>query len=194
MSQQIRQNKFIYDSSDDIDYSNPKSLFKYFSLGGSKNKKRLLSSIQFNRFWFSRRSNFNDPFDSMLWFENPISKAKNEQSEDIARDRMQKFIHSINDIGIFCLSATPFELLMWSHYADAHKGICVEFERTPSNQLGSSKCCRISYRDSLRILRKVAPENIEQLGDEVIFSKRPFNIETQHLCTSLKTPHMGFCS
>ncbi len=29
--------------------------------------------------------------------------------------------------GVFCLSAISDNLLMWSHYADSHKGICVGF-------------------------------------------------------------------
>jgi hypothetical protein len=30
-------------------------------------------------------------------------------------------------IGIFCLSADPQNILMWGHYADCHKGCCLEF-------------------------------------------------------------------
>ncbi len=30
-------------------------------------------------------------------------------------------------IGIHCLSADPKNILMWSHYADCHKGCCLEF-------------------------------------------------------------------
>ena len=34
-----------------------------------------------------------------------------------------------NKLGILCLSATPFNILMWSHYADKHKGVVLQFER-----------------------------------------------------------------
>lgn len=32
-----------------------------------------------------------------------------------------------NDTGILSLSGTPESILMWSHYADQHRGICIEF-------------------------------------------------------------------
>ena len=32
------------------------------------------------------------------------------------------------NIGVYCLSEDPKNILMWSHYADSHKGICIEFD------------------------------------------------------------------
>ncbi len=31
-------------------------------------------------------------------------------------------------IGVLCLSAVKNDILMWSHYADSHRGICLEFD------------------------------------------------------------------
>lgn len=31
-------------------------------------------------------------------------------------------------IGVLCLSAQKDDILMWSHYADSHRGICLEFD------------------------------------------------------------------
>lgn len=42
--------------------------------------------------------------------------------------------------GILSLSELGDNILMWSHYAQQHKGICVEFERKPSNFLGNPSC------------------------------------------------------
>jgi len=36
--------------------------------------------------------------------------------------------------GVFCLSAAPDHILMWSHYTMAHTGICIEFEATSSTE------------------------------------------------------------
>ncbi len=36
----------------------------------------------------------------------------------------------LEQTGVFCLSAIPDHILMWSHYAMAHTGICIEFEAT----------------------------------------------------------------
>ena len=32
-------------------------------------------------------------------------------------------------IGIFCMTSEPDNILMWSHYAEAHAGFCLEFNR-----------------------------------------------------------------
>lgn len=43
--------------------------------------------------------------------------------------RMKAGIHQNRDnVGILSLSLTPENILMWSHYADQHKGMCIEFE------------------------------------------------------------------
>src|SRR3954452_10247322 len=34
----------------------------------------------------------------------------------------------VNRIGVFCLCERPDNVLMWSHYADCHRGLCLEFE------------------------------------------------------------------
>ena len=35
--------------------------------------------------------------------------------------------------GVLCLSEDPQNVLMWSHYADNHAGVCFGFEASPSN-------------------------------------------------------------
>ena len=58
-------------------------------------------------------------------------------------------IHAINNlienankltcqVGVFCLSEKPDDILMWSHYAESHKGYCVEYTRSPDNYLGAT--------------------------------------------------------
>lgn len=39
--------------------------------------------------------------------------------------------HNITTIvGVLCVSTKPDNILMWSHYADSHRGICLEFDGT----------------------------------------------------------------
>ena len=49
-------------------------------------------------------------------------------------DMLQSFLHTF---GILSLSATPRSILMWSHYGAHHSGVCFEFERSPTNKLGT---------------------------------------------------------
>jgi len=52
--------------------------------------------------------------------------------------RLQSSIRTIfkDEYGVLSLSAKNDNILMWSHYADYHKGFCIQFERSSSNPLG----------------------------------------------------------
>lgn len=38
-----------------------------------------------------------------------------------------------NEIGVLCLSSDPLNILMYSHYADSHQGVCLEFSLEKDN-------------------------------------------------------------
>jgi hypothetical protein len=65
----------------------------------------------------------------------------------------------LEDSGVFCLSECNSSILMWSHYADSHKGFCVEFERNPDNDLGDyNKTCRVKYGTKYPIINPLDPK------------------------------------
>ena len=65
-----------------------------------------------------------------------LSAESREAKQDfVARKELKEKLASL---GILSLSELGDNILMWSHYAQQHKGICVEFERVASNILGSS--------------------------------------------------------
>lgn len=43
------------------------------------------------------------------------------------------------DCFIYCMSATRAHPLLWSHYADMHKGLCIQFDHTKVPFAGASK-------------------------------------------------------
>ena len=45
------------------------------------------------------------------------------------------------DMGVFCLTEVPGSILMWSHYATAHTGMCVGFERNKDNAFVNDGIC-----------------------------------------------------
>jgi len=49
----------------------------------------------------------------------------------------KKLRNDLKNSGVFCMSELSDNILMWSHYADCHKGFCVEFVRNPENLLGN---------------------------------------------------------
>jgi Protein of unknown function (DUF2971) len=60
-----------------------------------------------------------------------LSEAAQDQAA--YKSLKEKFASS----GILSLSELGDNILMWSHYAQQHKGICIEFERNSSNFLGN---------------------------------------------------------
>jgi len=102
---------------------------------------------------FSTRHDFNDLFDSKINIVKPTpkqvkgfrNKLPSSQRKEISRltykgdftpegeyivsmmtDNFKKVIDSYY---FYCLSAVPNSNLMWSYYADSHKGFCIEFNR-----------------------------------------------------------------
>ncbi|KZN30035.1 hypothetical protein N480_03565 [Pseudoalteromonas luteoviolacea S2607] len=104
---------------------------------------------------FSHHSEFNDPFDCKLVYDieksmeylksrpdllkeagrrlklTPAQRlAKKKQMEHSIRRSLEsgEFHNSvIENVGICCLTKKPDNILMWSHYADNHKGVAIEF-------------------------------------------------------------------
>ena len=104
---------------------------------------------------YSHYSEFNDPFDCVVSYDlkdsldyymsrKDLFKAAGDKLNYSPSERIQNkrkllrnveksivngdFHNSIlSNIGICCLSKVPDSILMWSHYANHHKGIVVEF-------------------------------------------------------------------
>lgn len=127
----------------------PRLLYKYRSLSDGT-KKYTLDIFRKCELYFSAPQNFNDPFDCKL---SPIIGSQKEFAEAMAERQtlnykkedvvaslnanpnlLQKFKDAVGNVmnrhGICCFSKKNADLLMWSHYADCHTGICLEFDVT----------------------------------------------------------------
>jgi hypothetical protein len=100
-----------YASSEDFDYMNKVVQNK---LGVSKERKKEFCEIV------------------ALEKCNPDPRARNEAWAEA----LKKCREDLQNSGVFCLTELNNNILMWSQYADHHKGFCVEFSRTPQNCLG----------------------------------------------------------
>lgn len=125
----------------------PPKIYKYRSLSESS-KKYTLDIFRKCELYFSAPKNFNDPFDckikSVIYspdkFAKQIARRHNLpysekdvinaiSSETSLQKEMDMAIEIVmNRYGICCFSKKNDEILMWSHYADCHAGICLEFD------------------------------------------------------------------
>ena len=124
----------------------PEQIFKYFSINDN-----LKNSLAESYLWLSHPTDFNDPFDC---YENLISyNVTGRAIEGVVKNRVpgnrherrkqvrhykkrsksfKKALEStlpdiIRQQGICCFSRTHESILMWSHYADKHRGLCIGF-------------------------------------------------------------------
>lgn len=102
--------------------------------------------------YFSSPEKFNDPYDCRLptisfeasdkeWLNYYIQYLGRAEAEQKIRENhhkdpvhqngfIKRFQDKIFELGVLCLSEVPNNILMWSHYADGHKGFCLQFENT----------------------------------------------------------------
>ena len=86
------------------------SLYNY-----TKVNKDTLRSILNNTLWCSNTKNFNDPVDPYI--------------RNFRKEQQNKFYDYLLDkIKIACLTTHNDNTLMWSHYAEKHQGICIEYD------------------------------------------------------------------
>jgi hypothetical protein len=91
--------------------------------------------------WFPSVGSLNDPFEFAFSLKqmqvNGMPIDAGSLSE--AREAMKQY-------GVLSLSEIPDSILMWAHYAAAHTGFCMQFQRSDTNDLGSyDKCYPVIY-------------------------------------------------
>ena len=146
-------------------------LYKYYSLNknNSHHRERIFTH---NELYFPSPRVFNDPFDSkvQLVFDGSKDDWKRylrqlynkfrpswNRKQRLAEVRMkmrekrykrlpQEMTNSYFDqMGVFCMSELKNQILMWSHYSEAHTGFCLEF-RAASDTPFFGRSQRIEYK------------------------------------------------
>lgn len=102
--------------------------------------KHFLQSLVNSELYFACSDQLNDPFDCRVDFraslDNAIIRAtgKNKDylkqlreimNEEVYSDKIKVFVESI---GICSFSLEISNTLMWAHYADNHRGVCLNYE------------------------------------------------------------------
>jgi hypothetical protein len=111
-------------------------VFKYRG-GDEEVFKRDLFSIEKNYFWGSNFDQLNDPCETLISSDKfkSLTKTfvklinKNSESElQKVHEALDNVINRGKEIGIYSLSASYNDELLWAHYANSHKGFCIEYD------------------------------------------------------------------
>lgn len=141
----------------------PEHLYKYRSIGDPQQREFLKEILVGNCLYWPSPSQFNDPFDCFpiaslagsktdrrkyidrLIGRNMIGSPRFERRATKRRMRaddlcgfetnLQKVVNDrMTEIGVCSFSARCDDVLMWSHYADSHGGVCLRFTPTPIDE------------------------------------------------------------
>ena len=127
-----------------IDGKRPRYLYKYRSI------KSAVQFLENSCIYFSNYKDFNDPFESACkkkcdftpqeYFEafqrwgvdlfSSMQKAEEIRLGHVNGVELQRQVADLilNGFAYFCMAENPDNILMWSHYADSHKGVCLKFD------------------------------------------------------------------
>lgn len=136
----------------------PRFFYRYVSLDSTNisSMNKLRDVIFHSSLWLSSRNGFNDPFDikakviidgkpenlrnkikGLLKIHKPklggikrtqeINRIMTNQAE-LLKNVNNSMDNSLEKIGACCFTIDPRNLLMWSHYANHHKGVVLQFE------------------------------------------------------------------
>lgn len=132
----------LYDELSEIPiYEGPSmNLYRFARLvvlnkGTDNECKPITNDIKNNYLTFGNPKNFNDPMDPILREWLNLRKKRSRSSRD--KQLFKLLNNCIDNLRICCLSKKDSKSddvflnpLMWSHYADSHKGICIQYEIT----------------------------------------------------------------
>ena len=112
------------------------SFFKF-----SRIDKYLVKSIVDSELWCASPETLNDPFDCQIdlrkSFANAEARATSPRKEQLLAvlndtDLLEKWTWKLKSAGVCAFSMSSDNSLMWSHYAENHKGVCLLYEFSES--------------------------------------------------------------
>jgi len=166
-------------------------LYKYHSMDSSVAVERLHDVFQNRRVFLNDATKFNDPFECKPFLiVDGSSLARTEYLKELTKDRfpnatkgqIKKLIRGktalltdkgrlekvysqfVATVGIYCLSEKKDDLLMWAHYSDSHRGLCLEFR---ASEEGSFfwEVFKVIYQDDYPVV------NMMRVGEPEEFRK-----------------------
>lgn len=155
---------------------------------------RLEALVKLGAHFFAHPSSFDDPFECRPQFQYDFSKSRTPSHIDnrikqfdpqaspakrllfkaqarraFGRPRYVESIVNkvVENIGVLCFVERPDNLLMWAHYADAHKGVCLEFD---TSEWLFRLAGKVSYSQTYPIV-DTASQSPSHLADTIFLTK-----------------------
>lgn len=145
-------------------------LYKYRT-----NCDRTCQIITQKKVWFAKPNTLNDPLE--CWLPDTFSLKGQEVSSSIITSRglSKSTPIDLQNIGIFSLTETCIQDVMWAHYAESGTGLVIGFDIPHNGGITEhSVCKKVSYTDTpIALPNQFFSDNILDNGilDAVAFNK-----------------------
>ena len=128
---------------------NPHTLYSYVPFD-----KNSIDAIVQGYKYANEIFDFNDPTD-------PIVKLIGEKKD---KEEIKELLKKIR---IACFSTSPLNALMYSHYTDKHKGICIEYDFSNFNKKDTttSTLLEVKYKEELKIDSEISQISMKSDDD-----------------------------
>ena len=145
----------------------PKTLCRFTSIPdkeGEIDENPIMQDIRENKITISNPDRFNDPMDPIL---NVWIKINKEKEKDVIQKKFFKVLErALKDVRMCCLSEVVgnnarFKPLMWSHYGDKHKGICIKY------RIDNETIAAHNYGDHVILMKKVPYRENKLMSDYI---------------------------
>lgn len=174
-------------------------LYKYRDTRDNYFLQRDLNSIKNNTFFAASREKLNDPSEG-LFQQGELSAMlavlqRTIRNKDINKE-VQDTLKLVDCMGVFSLSATPLNELMWAHYGDGHHGFCVEYDFDLLKSFQNSHYSyfiEVTYQEAIP---KLLPGHLFKNPEEIIkimlgTKSMPWNYENEvRLVTGAEGPYL----
>lgn len=174
----------------------PDSLFHFCAVNTDDRKNWLQNILIDSQVYFRSREQLNDPNELrpriifsgtdkkireyvrqmvLTRWSHKLSPAKRLQEENRliylyrnAPDGIEVTLHELLDrVGIFCLTKSSDHPLLWAHYADGSRGICIEFDANVGLFLAAQK---VHYTDQIPVINRLVDDR-EEILKKSMFTK-----------------------
>lgn len=173
----------------------PSSLFKYSKV------KNVISLLTDDLMFLPKVEDLNDPFECNIFYDldilvgnfidnfidyseyvdentseeesETISEFLKQQSKEPFEEILYKFEYKFkNQLSVICFTEDNYINPMWAHYADNHKGVCIEYDfENISNLMFRNLCFPIEYvekSDNTLELSTLFDDNVENNSNWIL--------------------------
>lgn len=145
----------------------PSSLLKFSKIDFKNGDSVYLDTVLNNEIWLSNPKEFNDPFDCAMLIED---EAMDHNEIEISKAKVFDSIKQNIFISCFSEKGLLDKPLMWAHYAESHKGICLEYD------FAEIVLCELSilpvlYKNDFKGLNKLYEKNKDEFTLNAIYTK-----------------------